>query len=127
MTFEGQYLTYAEYRELGGSAIGLMPFNLLEYEARKRIDLRTHNRLNSSNEIPNEVKLCVNHLIDTITLYINENNRSLQSETVGSYSVNYGSNIKEVINSKSTELDDIILNELYGVIVNNEHLIYNGV
>ena len=40
MTFEGQYLTYAEYTELGGSAIGEMPFNLLEFEARKKIDLK---------------------------------------------------------------------------------------
>ena len=41
MTFEGQYLTYAEYQELGGSAIGVMPFNILEFEARKQIDIRT--------------------------------------------------------------------------------------
>ena len=35
MTFEGQYLTYDEYLALGGPAIGQMPFNLLEFEARR--------------------------------------------------------------------------------------------
>lgn len=127
MNFEGQYLTYQEYIELGGSEIGIIPFNLLEFEARKRIDAKTLRRLIGLEEIPNEVKLCIKHLINTITLYINENNRNISSESVGSYSVNYGNNIKEIIEGKSAELDDIILNDLFGVIVNNEHLIYCGV
>ncbi len=127
MTFEGQYLTYAEYQELGGSAIGEMPFNLLEFEARKQIDLRTHKRLVGQEEIPNEVKLCIMHLIDIIILYQNENNRNISSESVGSYSVSYGNNISEVIKNKSAEFDDVILNDLYGLIINGEHVIYNGV
>ena len=72
MTFEGQYLTYAEYQELGGSAIGLMPFNLLEFEARRRIDIRTQNRLKDKENIPKEVKLCVYNLINTIISLLNE-------------------------------------------------------
>ena len=52
MTFEGQYLTYAEYLGLGGSAIGETSFNLLEFEARNQIDLRTHNRLVDVETIP---------------------------------------------------------------------------
>ena len=67
------------------------------------------------------------NLINTIILYSNQNNRSLNSETVGSYSVSYNNDIKQVIQNKSTELDDIIMNDLYGIIVNNEHLIYCGV
>ena len=127
MTFEGQYLTYAEYQELGGSAIGEMPFNLLEYQARKEIDLRTHKRLVNVETIPDEVKLCSKHLIDVIVLYQNENNRNISSETVGSYSVSYGNNINEIIKNKNAELGDIILNDLYGLIVNGEHVIYTGV
>jgi hypothetical protein len=126
MTFEGQYLTYAEYQELGGSAIGLMPFNLLEFEARKRIDLRTHKRL-IGQEIPNEVKLCIYNLINIISKYTSNYDRNLSSESVGSYSVTYANNISEVVKNKATELDDVILNDLYGVIVNNQHIIYNGV
>ena len=127
MTFEGQYLTYAEYQELGGSAIGEMPFNLLEFEARKRIDLKTQKRLVNETDIPNEVKLCVYNLINRIQLYQNDINRNIASESVGSYSVSYANDIKEIIKNKSYELDDIIVNDLFGVIVNNEHIIYLGV
>ena len=127
MTFEGQYLTYAEYTELGGSAIGEMPFNILEFEARRKIDSRTQNRLVNIETIPQEVKLCEYNLINTIQHYINENNRNIDSESVGSYSVSYGNNIKETIENKNTELDDIILNDLYGVVVNGEHILYLGV
>ena len=127
MTFEGQYLTYAEYTELGGSAIGEMPFNILEFEARRKIDSRTQNRLVNVETIPQEVKLCEYNLINTIQHYINENNRNIDSESVGSYSVSYGNNIKETIENKNTELDDIILNDLYGVVVNGEHILYLGV
>ena len=125
MEFSEQYLTYEEYRSLGGT-LDLTPFNLLEFEAHKRIDLRTQNRLKNVEEIPQEVKLCIYKLINTIQTYSNEKNRNIQSEHVGEYSVNYGSNVKELIQSKSSELDDIILNDLYGVIVNGEHIIYLG-
>ena len=60
MTFEGQYLTKREYIALGGSStIGDMPFNLLEFESRRQIDIRTFNRLKdlNSTDIPQEVKL----------------------------------------------------------------------
>lgn len=128
MTFEGQYLTKEEYIALGGNPeIGDMPFNLLEFEARKRIDLRTQNRLKDEETIPQEVKLCIYNLISTLQTYINEQNRNIQSESVGEYSVSYGGNIQEIVKSKNAELNDIILNDLYGVIVNGEHIIYNGV
>ena len=126
MEMTGQYLTYSEYQELGGS-LAETSFNLLEYEARKRIDLRTHKRLDEVEEIPDEVKICMFNLIGTLGAYLNENNRLIGSETVGSYSVDYLDNISQVIKNKSTELDDIIMNYLYGVIVNGEHIIYNGV
>lgn len=125
MEFEGQYLTYEEYQSLGGS-LDQTPFNLLEFEARKRIDLRTQNRLKDIDEILNEVKLCVFNMINAIQTYANEQNKNISSERVGEYSVTYGNNIKELVQSKNTELNDIILNDLYGVIVNNEHIIYLG-
>lgn len=124
--FDGQYLTYEEYQSLGGS-LDTMPFNLLEYEARRRIDLRTQNRLKDIDEIPEEVKLCVFNMINTIQTYANEQNKNVSSERVGEYSVTYGSNIKELVQGKETELNDIIMHDLYGLIVNNEHVIYNGV
>ncbi len=128
MGTEGQYLTYTEYQELGGT-LEETPFNILEFEARKRIDIRTQNRLKDidSEDIPQEVKLCIYNLIGKIQLYQNDTNRSIGSESVGSYSVDYVDDIQKIINNKSYELDDIIMNSLYGVIVNNEHILYLGV
>ncbi len=127
MTFEGQYLTYAEYQELGGSAIGEMPYNLLEFEARRRIDEPTHNRLVGGIDIPQEVKLCEFTIINNVLkAYDEEIARGKSSESVGSYSVSY-SNIKEIIENKRTEITDIISTNLYGVIYNGEHVLYSGV
>lgn len=130
MEFKGQYLTYNEYKSLGGN-LNQTPFNLLEYEARKKIDERTLGRLKEISEIPEEVKMCVLALTNTLNSYLNENtnNKNVASESVGSYSVSYatGNQIQEIIKSKSVEINDIILTYLTGVIVNGEHLVYLGV
>lgn len=127
MTFEGQYLTYAEYQDLGGSAIGEMPFNLLEFEARRRIDEPTHNRLVGGTDIPQEVKLCEFTIIDKVLkTYDEETKRGKSSESVGSYSVSY-SNIKDIIEDKKSEINDIITTDLFGVVYNGEHILYCGV
>ena len=132
MTFEGQYLTYAEYQELGGSAIGEMPFNLLEFEARKQIDLRTQKRLINVDSIPQDVKLCDYHLIEKIKSYAEATSSiggNIASENTDGYSISYvtANQIQEIVKSKNSELQDIILNDLYGVVVNGTHIIYNGV
>lgn len=130
MSFEGQYLTYSEYINLGGT-LEETPFNVLEFEARKQIDLRTQSRLKNEDTIPEDVKLCVFHLIDKINSYSETLNSgsNIASENIDGYSVSYitANQISEIIKSKNDELQDIMLNDLYGVIVNNEHIIYNGV
>lgn len=131
MEFEGQYLTYAEYKSLGGS-LEPTPFNLLEFEARKKIDKRTQNRLHGVSDIPQDVKLCMFNLINKVEEYaktINEIQGNKASESIDGYSVSYitSSSIKEIIVSKDKELDGIIYDDLFGVIVNGEHLIYDGV
>lgn len=135
MEFKGQYLTYAEYRSLGG-ALDITPFNLLEFESRRQIDIRTQNRLkgNNSENIPQEVKLCINSLIGTIDNYAKSiesatENGNVASESIDGYSVSYvkSAQIKEIIQSKSTEIDDIIRTYLLNVIYNGEHLMYLGV
>lgn len=130
MEFNGQYLTYDEYKALGGS-LDQTPFNLLEYEARRIIDNRTLQRLKGINQIPQEVKMCMFSLINTINGYANQSktSKNISSESVGSYSVSYitGNQIQETINSKNAELTDIVLTYLTGVIVNGEHLVYLGV
>ena len=134
MTFEGQYLTYAEYQELGGSAIGETPFNLLEFEARKKIDAKTQKRLVGGNEIPQEVKLCEFAMINSIEGYTKtfesiSQAGNLASESIDGYSVSYMTpgQISDIVQSKNNQLDDIILTYLTGVIYNNEHLIYVGI
>ena len=131
MNFEGQYLTYTEYQTLGGSTIGEMPFNVLEFEARKRIDAKTFNRLKNVSSLPQEVKMCVYNLINSIMSYVNDGsiNKNIASENTDGYSVGYVSagQISELLKSKNDELDDIINTYLFGVVVNDEHLIYAGV
>ena len=130
MEFSGQYLTYNEYRTLGGT-LDLTPFNLLEFEARRIIDSRTLQRLHGINKIPQEVKMCMLSLVDTINSYANKSqtSKNISSESVGSYSVSYitGTQIQETINSKNAELTDMVVTYLTGVIVNGEHIIYCGV
>ena len=69
MTFEGQYLEYTEYKNLGGT-LKETPFNLLEYNARKRIDEKTFGRLINLTNIPQEVKLCVFELINVLEMML---------------------------------------------------------
>ena len=130
MEFSGQYLTYDEYKALGGN-LDITPFNLLEYEARRIIDNRTLQRLKGINIIPQEVKMCMFSLINTINSYASQGqtSKNISSESVGSYSVSYitGSQIQETINSKNAELTDIVLTYLTGVIVNGQHVVYLGV
>ena len=134
MTFEGQYLTKQEYLALGGSAIEDMPFNLLEFEARRRIDNETFNRLVGQQEIPQEVKICEYELINTIKGYIGDNNTNatngnVASESTDGYSISYitSDKISDVVKSRETELTSIIRTYLLGIIYNNEHLMYCGV
>jgi hypothetical protein len=130
MKFDGQYLTYTEYKALGGS-LDMTPFNLLEFEARRKIDERTFNRIKGIKEIPQEIKMCMFALINSLGSYSSEssNNKNIASETVGSYSVSYvtGGTIQEIVQSKNVELNDIITTYLMGVVVNGEHVLYVGV
>ncbi len=132
MDFSGQYLTYNEYKVLGGN-LDITPFNLLEYEARRKIDERTFGRLKGIENIPTEVKMCVYALINTLNSYsidsTSSKNKNITSESTDGYSVSYasGSQVQEIAKSKSLELNDIIRTYLLNVVVNNEHILYLGV
>ena len=138
MTFEGQYLTYLEYKSLiegeGGSAMAEMPFNLLEFEARRQIDIRTLNRLKNGENIPQEVKLCEYALINSINEFATStsnvaSNGNVASENTDGYSISYISadKISDIVKSKQDEIEDIVRTYLLGVIYNGEHLMYIGV
>ena len=134
MEFEGQYLTYEEYKGLGGE-LDLMPFNLLEFEARRRIDIRTQNRLKDvdSGDIPQEVKLCEYNLINSINGFASamttiSNNGNVASFNSDGYSESYITPAKKSYDYLGrVELDDIVRTYLLEVIFNEQHLMYLGV
>jgi hypothetical protein len=131
MEFTNQYLSYEEYIDLGGT-LEQVPFNELEYECRRIIDSRTQNRLKNADEIPEEVKLLENKMIQTLQGYyvsLNKAQSGVASENTDGYSVSYISSnqISQLIEGKIDVLQDLVSTYLFGVIVNNEHLLYCGV
>ena len=127
MEFKGQYLTYQEYLTLGGT-LEEMPFNLLEFNARKEIDSRTQRRFVGIGNEYQEVKLCVYNLIPTLKSYeeYTTQNKAISSENTDGYNVSYGTPQKTYSEAKNTELDNIVYNYLYGIIVNGEHALFIG-
>lgn len=131
MDFTNQYLSYEEYIELGGT-LEKVPFDELEFECRRIIDSRTQNRLKNADEIPQEVKMLEYRMLDNLQGYYISYKKAqdgIQSENTDGYSVTYISTneISQMINNKSKELQDLVSTYLFGVIVNNEHLLYMGV
>ena len=127
MEFNNQYLTYEEYKSLGGT-LGEMPFNILELKARQVINERTQNRLKDVEKIPQEVKICVYDLINTMNKYnLSDNSTSsnVSSENTDGYSVTYKSGT-EMTTEQKAQYEDIMLTDLYGVIVNGEAILYLG-
>ena len=109
MEFNGQYLTYEEYRALGGT-LDLMPFNLLEFRSRKEIDKPTYGRLKDLKEQVQEVKVCDFDLINKINVFIkNENrDRSVSSENTDGYSVTFNDINKEFTQQEKLEIASTI-------------------
>ena len=111
MEFSGQYLTYAQYKALGGT-LAETPFNLLEYEARKQIDKYTFGRLINLTSQEQEVKLCVYELINyssNISPAINTNNSNVKSENTDGYSISYiDLASKDGIEANNNRIKDII-------------------
>lgn len=109
MEFGGQYLTYQEYKGLGGT-LDLMPFNLLELEARKTIDRYTFKRLRNLETQNQEVKLCVNELISMLNTYKSdlERNKAISSESIDGYSISYLGTSIEQERGKKSEIKGII-------------------
>ena len=107
MEFEGQYLTYDEYKALGG-LLDQTPFNLLEFEARKEVDKYTFNRLVNLETQNQEVKLCIYALIEQI----NSNKANLKgvaSESTDGYSISYTSQNNSEISQKTRNIIETYL------------------
>ena len=109
MEIEGQYLTYEEYKALGG-LLDLMPFNLLEFEARKEIDKYTFGRLVTLEEQIKEVKLCIYNLITELQGYDSDKtrNKAISSESTDGYSVSYGTLTTATVEARSSQIKSVI-------------------
>ena len=103
------YLTYAEYVELGGT-IQEVPFSILEFEAEKKIDQYTYGRLKNLQTQVQEVKLCVYSLINIMNGYGANNNKSknISSENTDGYSVSYIEPSEDFIKAKNFDIKDCI-------------------
>lgn len=128
MEFKEQYLTYNDYKALGGT-LDQVPFNLLEYDVRKKIDERTQGRLINIEPIPKEVKMCVFKMIDVLDKYqpLETQDKTIISENTDGYSVSYKKLEKSDIDVKNEELKDIMMSYLSNVIVNKIPVLYLGV
>lgn len=112
MEFNGQYLTYTEYKQLGGTIPIELPFNLLEFNARKCIDKYTFGRLVNLPSQVQEVKLCVFELIKDLQKYSSDieksNVNNIASESIDGYSISYNTNFDDIIKSKESEISSVI-------------------
>jgi hypothetical protein len=115
MEFTNQYLTYLEYKKLGG-ALDEPPFNLLELKVQKEIDKYTQNRLVNLPQQKTEVKVCIFELMKTITGANKEDatDKNVASESYPGYSVTYQTGDENVLKAKQMEIKDIINTYLTG-------------
>ena len=109
MEFSKHYLTYAEYKGLGGT-LPETPFNILELEAQKNIDKYTFGRLQDLEEQINEVKVCDFKLIEMLNTYsfYDNQNKSISSENTDGYSISYAQATENVSKAKINEIKSII-------------------
>ena len=127
MEFEGQYLTYQEFKALGGT-LDEMPFNLLEFNARMKIDERTFGRLINKGQEYKEVKLCIYNMITTLNSYssYDTQNKAISSESTDGYSISYGTPQKSTTEAKNSELEDAINSYLANVVIDDVPVLYRG-
>lgn len=128
MNFDGQYLDYTTYKNLGGT-LEETPFNLLEYNARKKIDERTFGRLINIETIPQEVKLCTYELINIINSYSSYEveNKGISSENTDGYSISYQTPSKDITEAQNKETEYIINTYLANTVIDNIPVLFRGV
>ena len=110
MDFTKHYLTYAEYKVLGGN-LAETPFNLLELKAQKEIDKYTFGRLQDLQEQVNEVKVCEYELINKYDNYQKAESKQssgISSESTDGYSVSYGTKSSDSVSSMNQDIENCI-------------------
>ena len=109
MEISGQYLTYAEYKALGGS-LAETPFKILEFEARQNVDKYTFGRLKELETQNNEVKLCIYKLIGLLNSYDSQENQNkgISGENTDGYSISYLTPSTTLTEAKNSEIKGIV-------------------
>lgn len=133
-----EYLTYAEYQEMGGE-LDEATFNFLAFDAQSFIDWYTFDRLQNETEIPDKVKQCMYHIIKLL-----EAKNALIMPTTDGSGVNVNAQLESQSNdgvqmkysvlqadilysSQQKEIADTINRYLYGVVNSlGRKLLYRG-
>ena len=121
MELNPTYLTYEEYKKMGGTILEQF-FNSLEYKAELIVDKYTFNRFRKIKSYPNELKICIFDLINVIDNLNNSmTGNGISSETVGSYSVT-----KSSVSDINFSYRNTINAYLSNVKVNGVPVLYRG-
>ena len=109
MEISGQYLTYLEYKALGGT-LAETPFKILEFEARQNVDKYTFGRLKELKEQNQEVKLCIYKLVGLLESYDKQEtqNKNVASENTDGYSISYATPSTSISEAKNSETKNIV-------------------
>lgn len=136
------YLSFVEYKNMGGQDIEETTFNDLEFEASAVIDWWTFNRLHGEVVYPEALKKCMYRLIGLIlerqsalatNAPISDSSSSVQpgiiQESNDGVSTTYNvMSAKEAISTLDTEIGNIIRMYLQGIRNSLGHkLLYRGV
>lgn len=126
--FEPKYLTFNEYRQLGGK-MEESSYQLLEFEIEKEINKRTQNRLAKLKDYPFDLKICVLKMVDVFEQYksLEQQNKAVTSEGIDGYSISYRKLEKDDIDAKNTELEKIMRRYLSEIMVDGEQILFLGV
>ena len=121
------YLEYSEYVTYGGSA-DQTAFPLLEFKARKQIDLLTANRVQNMAVVPEAVKMCMMPIMNmdqTSGAEAQATNPQLTSFNNDGYSESYGNALSADDTAK--QITKQITAMLYGEVDDNGvPLLYRG-
>ena len=121
------YLEYSEYVTYGGSA-DQTAFPLLEFKARKQIDLLTANRVQNMTVVPEAVKMCMMTIMNMDQASGAEaqaTNPQLTSFNNDGYSESYGNALSADDTAK--QITKQITAMLYGEVDDNGvPLLYRG-
>lgn len=122
------YLTYDEYLELGGE-MDESQYALAEFQARKRIDLLTLNRVAAMAQVPEEVKMAMMVIMKADTKFsatAQADNPVVASFSTDGYSESYGSATDQT-SAVNRQVDNTVTQMLFGVNDDNGvPLIYKG-